>query len=59
MNVKAFSKKLVLNKKTIANLNHNEMRDSYGGKPDPSLFNTCPTIGTSEINCCPCGNGGT
>lgn len=33
MKARKFSKKLVLNKKTIANLNNGEMRIAYGGAP--------------------------
>lgn len=54
MNAKTFSKKLVLNKETIAHLNNKQMRDIYGGEPDPSLFYTCTTVGTSEFFCCKC-----
>jgi hypothetical protein len=46
MKIKKFSKKLVLNKKTISNLTNKEMQDAYGGYktwwitcvlPDPTL----------------------
>ena len=45
MKARKFSKKLVLNKKTIANLNNGEMRIAYGGAPTqvPAYPKTQPT----------------
>lgn len=48
MKTKKFEKKLVLNKKTIANLGNNELGNALGGGiPDPTgytcLVETCPT----------------
>jgi bacteriocin-like protein len=45
MKAKTFSKKLVLNKKTIANLNNNEMKKINGGwiatKPSTGPWKCC------------------
>jgi hypothetical protein len=46
MKAKTFSKKLVLNKKTIANVRETEMRDVHGGISGA----TCPVC-TVGINC--------
>jgi hypothetical protein len=51
---KKFIKKLVLNKKTISNLNKQEMGKVNGGEP-PSIVNgpfTCDSICPSVIYCC-------
>lgn len=66
MKAKRFNKKLHLNKKTVANLNHNEMTVVYGGKdappePEPSIelyscepgcTDGCCTQGTSAGGFC-------
>lgn len=61
MKPKTFNTKLVLNKKTVANLDNGEMEDIYGGVP-PSLYTdcqvSCPTNLISYPNCCICGNDG-
>ncbi len=44
MKGKSFNKKLTLNKKTIVNLNRDELEKVYGGKTDtwyPSCNTTC------------------
>jgi natural product precursor len=63
MKTRTFSKKLTLNKKTIADLNNGDMKSIHGGgdKPDISiLFEICPTDvtcctggGDSVVVCCP------
>ncbi len=53
MKLKRFSKKLILNKRTIAHLNSKKMRDLYGGKPYYTPIPNCCTIGTSAVYCCP------
>ena len=41
MKSKVFSKKLSLNKKTVANLNNKEMQDIYGGETvEPTVCKT-------------------
>lgn len=58
MKPKNFSKKLKLNKKTIAFLNSGEMRVVYGGEPPPTwIWATCPPNMTCDTrlplhNCC-------
>jgi hypothetical protein len=52
MKLKTFSKKLILNKRTIAHLDIKKMKNLYGGKPLYTPIPNCCTIGTSEIFCC-------
>jgi hypothetical protein len=52
MKTKKFSKKLVLNKKTVANLNGNEMNLIYGGAPETYQKTVCFT--DCETNCYMC-----
>ena len=47
MRTKKFSKKLMLNKKTVAHLDNNEMNAAHGGI-HPSLIGTCPTYGKAS-----------
>jgi hypothetical protein len=55
MKSKKISKKLKLNKQTVANLKKGEMKDAHGGNLDPSFLifscRRCPT-GTSPGVCC-------
>ena len=49
MKSKRFNKKMVLNKKTVANLNNGEMREVNGGNqicPDKITYQagSCPTV---------------
>lgn len=46
-----FDRKLSLNKKTISNLNNQEMEKVNGGWP-PSYPDTCNTICPSVVGCC-------
>jgi hypothetical protein len=48
MKAKIFSKKLVLNKKTVSNLNNVDMKVVKGGIDDPN------TIGGRDTNPCHC-----
>jgi hypothetical protein len=41
MKTKKLSKKLVLNKKTIANLKNDEMKGVYGGEIATTLWSNC------------------
>jgi hypothetical protein len=50
MKQKKFNKKLILNKKTIANLNNGEMKDVNGGKDDISN-SLCITCFTCDTDC--------
>ncbi len=54
MKQKKFSKKLELNKKTIANLNLKEMKDVYGGidKSIRVTACTCRTVCSAPGACC-------
>ena len=45
MKFKKFSMKLTLNKKTIANLNDNVMKEVHGGKSETCF---CPTYGLTS-----------
>ncbi len=53
MKTKKFSKKLSLNKKTIADLNSNEMKEVHGGQL--AIFTeTCRSCyGSDYLACCP------
>jgi len=51
MKTKKFSKKLTLNKKTVADLNSKEMKDAHGGFADPNTRWIGPNSG------CGCGSG--
>ncbi|MCU0288075.1 MAG: class I lanthipeptide [Acidobacteria bacterium] len=44
MKPKNFNKKLMLNKKTVAHLDNNEMNKAHGGV-HPSAIGGCPTYG--------------
>jgi hypothetical protein len=50
MKVKNFRKRLILNKKTIVNLNNNEMKSIKGGVTD--TFGECNTENCSEVESC-------
>ena len=59
MKTKSFGKKLLLNKKTVANLEQKEMRGIYGGETDRTVCDTncvseCPLCITKTrcTNCC-------
>lgn len=60
MNQKKFQKKLALNKKTIAHLNSDEMKDARGGKvtiifitiADP--YTCLCSWNTEPMTCCDC-----
>jgi hypothetical protein len=53
MKAKDFSKKLVLNKKTVANLGRKEMKDIYGAEPQYTPIPNCCTWGSSNaFYCC-------
>ena len=57
MKVKKFSKKLTLNKKTIANLNPNELKVVRGGDdtlicPPPTKHSICCTIDVHTCDTC-------
>jgi hypothetical protein len=55
MKSKKFIKRLMLNKKTISDLNNQEMGKVYGGEP-PSIVHgpfTCYSMCPSVIYCCP------
>lgn len=47
MKTKKFSKRLMLNKKTVAHLDNNEMKVANGGQ-DPSAAGMCPTYGKAS-----------
>ena len=51
MKSKVFTKKLVLNKKNIADLNNKEMTDAVGGEPPTKA---CPTYSYWPIVCKAC-----
>jgi natural product precursor len=55
MKSKVFTKKLVLNKKTIVDLNKKEMKDVVGGEPGTRH---CPSYSDWPLMCpftyCPC-----
>jgi len=60
MKTKSFGKKLALNKKTVANLEHKEMQHIYGGETEKTIcFSACVTdcaiciTRTHCSNCCP------
>lgn len=53
MKLKAFSKKLILNKRTIAHLDIKKMKGLYGGEPPYTPIPNCCTFGSSEVRCCP------
>lgn len=54
MKTKKFMKRLALNKKTIANLNSNQMKSVIGGESgDPPSCPTHPNCGTSWDVCDP------
>lgn len=60
MKPKTFSRKLSLNKKTIAHLNGKEMKKAHGGyiPPDTRLCiatGSCPTNNTNAGGACCCG----
>jgi hypothetical protein len=62
MKSKNFSKKLTLNKNTIADLNMDKMRGVYGGKDAPPIRETDQvTCCLAITGCCPtectCGTG--
>ncbi len=52
MKAKDFSKKLVLNKKTVADLGMKEMKDIYGAEPQYTPIPNCCTWGSSNAFCC-------
>ncbi len=59
MKTKSFGKKLLLNKKTVANLENKEMQGIYGGATEKTIcFSACVTdcLGcdtrTRLSNCC-------
>lgn len=57
MKLKKFRKKLNLNKKTIADLNHNAMKEINGGIKYPRSFrisDCCPTSGLCTGSPYPC-----
>jgi hypothetical protein len=54
MKSKTFQKKLVLNKKTVTNLNNGEMGDAKGGHLTLNYTcRPCDTIQTCDQICCP------
>jgi len=54
MKAKKFSKKLMLNKKTIAHLNSNEMKGVNGGKLIESIDYCLYTVGPICSHVIPC-----
>lgn len=49
MKTKNFNKRLSLNKKTVVNLNHGEMKNVQGGEPECAFkityqVGSCPTV---------------
>lgn len=60
MKPKEFYKKLILNKRTIAHLDRNEMKEAHGGftVPNPKCqveaTRSCPTNDSNDLACC-CG----
>ncbi|MCP5045939.1 MAG: hypothetical protein GY940_02135 [bacterium] len=52
MKAKNFSKKLVLNKKTVADLSMKEIKDVYGGAPQLTPYPHCCTWGSSKAYYC-------
>jgi len=55
MKPKKFSQRLSLNKKTIANLNWQDMKNVYGGDPrtliDCIITRSCPTNDSIDQDC--------
>jgi hypothetical protein len=51
MKAKNFSKKLKLNKKTVANLNNGEMEAVHGGGGNSAPWTNCPSCMITRCGC--------